>query len=82
MVCIPSTATNVIKAVSEVEKNSDKKITIFSFGDVPGCENILKLVENVDELKSPKAVEFNEEEMKQDCAIVFWSSGTTGMKIF
>ena len=76
--CIPSTSKNVLRAVSEVEQTSNTKITVFSFGDVQGCQNILKLVENTDELKAPKEIELDENEMRQDCVLVFWSSGTTG----
>ena len=76
--CIPSTSENVIRAVSEVEKSLNTRITVFSFGDVQGCQNILKLVENTDESKAPKEIELDESELKQDCVLVFWSSGTTG----
>ena len=76
--CIPSTSKNVIRAVSEAEKNLNTKITVFSFGDVQGCQNILEIVENTDESKAPKEIELDENEMKKDCVLVFWSSGTTG----
>ena len=78
MVCIPDTASDLIEAVLEAEKNMDRTITVLSFGNVDGCPNILGLVHCVDESKAPKEVEFDKDEIKKDCIVVFWTSGTTG----
>ena len=78
VVCIPSTHQTIFQAIQEVQENSNQTITLFSFGDVEGCINILERVNEFNELEAPNPAEFTEEEMKTDCVIVFWTSGTTG----
>ena len=78
MVCIPSTSKYIFEAVLEAEENLDRKITVLSFGNVDGCQNIVELADGVDESKAPRGIEFDASEMKKDCIVVFWTSGTTG----
>ena len=49
-------------------------------GQAEGCENLFDLLKDIDENDAKEAVEI--EDLSKENLIIFWSSGTTGIKLF
>lgn len=75
--CTPQTAPSVKEAVQLVTPDILTKIC--SLGDVEGCKNLTRNLALVDVEKSPEP--YSASNLEDEIAIVFWSSGTTGLRV-
>ena len=74
-----------MKAVKYAERILKHKVKVFSFGpleNVKGSEDedLIELAKETDINDAPEPVIFDDNELDTETAIVFWTSGTTGMK--
>ena len=58
------------------------QIQVFCFGKLKtsstDCQDIISMLDEINLHDAPVPVEFSEEELDTETAIVFWTSGTTG----
>ena len=85
VICTAQTAEKVLKAVKYAERILKHKVKVFSFGpleNVKGSEDedLIELAKETDINDAPEPVIFDDNELDTETAIVFWTSGTTGMK--
>ena len=83
VICTSETYTRVAKAIKDVERHVEHKIKLFSFGPVQEleniCEDIVTTVSETDENEAPAPVILDDNELDKETAIIFWTSGTTGL---
>ena len=83
VICTSETCVRVLEAVKDAERKAKYKIKVFSFGPVDdledGCEDIITTLSRTDENNAPTPVTFDDNELDTETAIVFWTSGTTGL---
>lgn len=83
VICTAETRKVVFKAVQNAEMILPHKIKLFSFGRTQNsennCENVIELLEKVNDDESPIPVNLTDSELDKETAIIFWTSGTTGI---
>ena len=52
---------------------------VLCLGEQKGCIDLMPLLEKADPSQAPEPVAFSEQELRDETAVIFWTSGTTGM---
>ena len=76
LICTAEHSVTLKKAASKSKFASNNDVRIVSLGEAQGCENLFKLLEEVDESNVTDPVQIDD--VSTENLIVFWSSGTTG----
>ena len=80
MICTPELSSKVRNAAKKSNFASNNDVKIVCLGESEGCENLFQLLEEVDENDAKSPVET--EDVNNENLIIFWSSGTTGIRLF
>ena len=82
VLCTPQTHKKVADAIEISKKSMAHPIKVFCFGKLKtsstDCQDILSMLDEINLHNAPVPVEFSDEELDTETAIVFWTSGTTG----
>ena len=76
LICTAEHSVTLKKAANKSKFASNNDVRIVSLGEAEGCENLFKLLEEVDGSDVIDPVQIND--VSTENLIVFWSSGTTG----
>ena len=82
VLCTPETHEKVADAIKISKKFIAHQIQEFCFGKLEtsstDCQDIISMLDEINLHDAPVPVEFSDEELDTETAIVFWTSGTTG----
>ena len=78
LICTPELSATLKSGAHKSKYASNNDITIVCLGESEGCENLFDLLENVDENEASDPAIIDD--ASNDNLVIFWSSGTTGMK--
>ena len=80
IICTPELSAKATKAAEKSTFTYNNKTQVVCLGEASGCFNLFELIKNVDANDAKEPVKVNDPD--NDNLIIFWSSGTTGEKIF
>ena len=82
VLCTPQTHEKVADAIKISKKSIAHEIQVFCFGKLKTSstdfQDIISMLNEINLHDAPVPVEFNDEELDTETAIIFWTSGTTG----
>ena len=76
LICTAEHSVTLKKAANKSKFAVNNDVRIVSLGEAEGCENLFKLLEEVEESDVIDPVQIDD--VSTENLIVFWSSGTTG----
>ena len=80
IICVPELSAKATKAAEKSKFTYNNETQVVCLGEASGCLNLFELMKNVDVNDAKEPVKANDSE--NDTLIIFWSSGTTGKKLF
>lgn len=78
---MPDTSEKVKEAVDKYRDETGVDVTMYCFGAAQGFRNMLALLEDFDPEQAPPPVTLDDKGLESKTALVFWTSGTTGIQI-